>query len=81
MIELTVTHDGDRWVAANETISAAAPTLDELDAKIGAIVRGSGRMRDGETLRVRMACDNSIIPQWIRQYAQHYFNRIILVKA
>jgi len=27
-----------------------------------------------------MYFDNSTIPQWIRQYAQHYFNRIVEIE-
>lgn len=36
---------------------------------------------EGEKVEVFMAFDNSTIPQWIRQYAQHYFNRILVVDS
>jgi hypothetical protein len=77
MVELILTHDGKSWVARNELLAAAAATLEELDSEVGRLLRESGRLRAGEKLRVFMAFDNSTIPQWIRQYAQHYFNRVV----
>jgi hypothetical protein len=77
MVELTLTHDGGRWVAMNELLAAAAPTLEELDSEVGRLLKRNGLLKTGEKLRVFMAFDNSTIPQWIRQYAQHYFNRVV----
>ena len=77
MVELTLTHDGRCWVARNSLLAAAAATLEELDSEVGRLLRESGRLKAGEKLRVLMAFDNSTIPQWIRQYAQHYFNRVV----
>ena len=77
MVELTLIHDGRHWVARNETLQAQAPSLEELDREVGRILRQSGLLRVGEKRRVRMAFDNSTIPQWMRQYAQHYFNRVV----
>ena len=77
MIELILTHDGKRWMARNDDLVASAPTLEELDKEVGRLLREAGMVRKGETAQVFMAFDNSTIPQWIRQYAQHYFNRIV----
>ena len=79
MIELILTHDGKKWMARNDALVASAPTLDELDREVGRLLREAGLVRQGQTARVFMAFDNSTIPQWIRQYAQHYFNRIVEV--
>ena len=77
MVELTLTHDGHRWVARNELLAACAATLEELDSQVGRLLRQNGVLKAGEKMRVFMAFDNSTIPQWIRQYAQHYFNRVV----
>lgn len=78
MIELTITHDGRRWIATRgETPFAAARTIEGLDRGISRKLRGRAG-RKGRT-RVFMAFDRSVIPQWMRQYSQHYFNRMITV--
>jgi hypothetical protein len=77
MVELTLTHDGRCWVARNNFLAASAATLEELDSQVGRLLKQSGVLKAGEKLRVFMAFDNSTIPQWIRQYAQHYFNRVV----
>jgi len=77
MIELTLTHDGRCWAASSDLLTAAAPTLEALDAEVRRALSQSGHLKAGETLQVHMAFDSSTIPQWIRQYAQHYFNRVV----
>ncbi len=81
MIELTITHDGIDWVAENRDLRVTAPTLEELDRRIEACLIRTGKLGPGEQRKVFMAFDNDTIPQWIRQYAPHYFNRIIKVKS
>jgi hypothetical protein len=73
MVELVVSHNGKNWVAKNESLTAEAPTLDELDIEV------RQHFKNSNEARVLMAFDNSTIPQWMRQYAQHYFNRVIEV--
>jgi len=77
MLELTLIHDGTHWVARNQDLAASAESLEELDRVVGQLLKRTGRLRAGEKLSVLMAFDNSTIPQWIRQYAQHYFNRVV----
>jgi len=81
MKELSIIHDGKNWVAGNGEISFSAPTLDELDVQVAEHVRTSEALQRGEKREVRMYFNNAVIPQWIRQYAQHYFNRIIVVEG
>ena len=76
-LELTLTHDGRCWVVKNELPTASAKTLEELDLEVGRCLKRDGLLKEGESLRVFMAFDNSTLPQWIRQYAQHYFNRAV----
>ncbi len=80
-LDCVLRHDGRNWVAEGGGLSVAAPTLEELDQRLADRLRSSGRLRPGRRLQVFMAFDNSTIPQWIRQYAQHYFNRIVTVSG
>jgi hypothetical protein len=77
MVELTLTHNGHHWVAKNAVLAADAATLEELDREVLRQLKQNGLLPAGEKLSVFMAFDNSTIPQWIRQYAQHYFNRVV----
>jgi hypothetical protein len=80
-LELTLKHDGKDWVIDNEFLSASAPTLEELDRKVKNFLKEKEIIQKGEKAKVFMAFDNSSLPQWIRQYSQHYFNRIIEIEG
>jgi hypothetical protein len=80
-IELSICHTGQNWLVQNESISISAPTLDELDHQIKLLLKEKELIKAGEKTRVFMVYDNSTIPQWIRQYAQHYFNRILEIEG
>jgi hypothetical protein len=79
-IELTIRHNGQDWLADNDVLSVAAPTLDELDHQLKLLLKTKKLHKEGTKTRVYMYYDNSTIPQWIRQYAQHYFNRIVEIE-
>ena len=81
MIELIVSHDGKNWIARNDALSAEASTIEGLDNELRRLVKEKGYVKPGKPLDLFMAFDNSTIPQWMRQYGQHYFNRIIKVQA
>jgi hypothetical protein len=76
-IELTIRHTGQNWEVNNEYLNISAPTLEELDQQIKKLLKEKNLHKEGSKTRVFMFYDNSTIPQWIRQYAQHYFNRIL----
>ncbi len=76
-MELVIRHDGKNWVVENDILKLFATSLDELDTKVSDEMKKKGMIKKGEKKKVLMLFDNSTIPQWIRQYAQHYFNRII----
>ncbi len=80
-MELVIRHNGRDWVVEGDGLSLSAPTLEELDRKVGTTMREKGLIKEGEKTEVFMAFDNSTIPEWIRQYAQHYFNRILVVQG
>mgnify|MGYP004746620879 CR=1 FL=1 len=77
-MEFSIHHDGRNWVASCGEFTVAAASLDELDRMVESELDKRGRLaREGET-RVRMCFDTRTIPEWIRQYAQHYFNRVVV---
>ncbi len=80
-IELTIRHTGQNWLVENESLSVSATTLDELDRQLKLLLKKKELLKDGEKARVFMVYDNSTIPQWIRQYTQHYFNRILEIEG
>ncbi len=81
VIELIVSHDGKSWIARNDFLYAEAPTLENLDNELRKLVKEKGYLETGKKLDLFMAFDNSTIPVWMRQYAQHYFNRIVRVEG
>lgn len=78
MLELRLTHDGDVWIAQNRNIRVEARTLAEVDRLVGA---AAGRMMraSADQIVVRMCFDNAQIPQWMRQFSGHYFNRVVTI--
>jgi len=80
MIELIITHDGRNWTAKNNELSAKGSSLEQLDNNLKNLVRQQGFLDVHEKIDLIMFFDNSTIPQWIRQYSQHYFNRILRVE-
>ena len=79
-IELTIRHTGQNWFVENENLSLSASTLEDLDDQLKILLKRKKLHKKGTKTRVFMFYDNSTIPQWIRQYAQHYFNRILVIE-
>ena len=80
MIELIISHNGKNWTAKNDLLFAEAPTLEKLDGDLEKQLKQKGFIEKAEKIDIFMSFDNSIIPQWIRQYSQHYFNRIVRLR-
>ena len=80
MLDFRLVHDGTDWVADDGQVSARAPTLPALDLALAAQLRKEPERYPGGSLDVRMTFDNSVIPQWIRQYSNHYFNRVVTLR-
>ena len=80
MIEFIISHNGKNWTAKNDLLFAEAPTLEKLDSELERQVKQKGYIKKGEDVDLLMSFDNSTIPQWMRQYSQHYFNRIIRLR-
>lgn len=79
-IELSLVHDGARWIARGDGLSACGENIKELDAGIKRALRESGSYPRGSRLTVFMGFDFDTIPTWLRQYHTHYFNRYITVE-
>jgi len=77
MLDFRLTHDGRLWKAEHQELEAQGATLQALDLSLAKALRERGQRGKGESVQVRMTFDSSTIPQWIRQYASHYFNRIV----
>ena len=77
MIEFVIRHDGMNWILSNDLLTLSAPTLDGIDTGLKQAMKARGMIKKSGKVKVFMAFDNSTIPQWMRQYAQHYFNRIV----
>jgi len=80
-LDFTIRHSGKDWVATYDSKDISAPSLEELDDKVKVFVQNQGLGKKGDKVSVFMAFDNATIPQWIRQYAQHYFNRTIVFRV
>lgn len=77
MLDFNLIHDGKQWIAQRENIRVQADTLPELDKNLAAALKRDRGTDDGNQMTIRMTFDNRVIPQWIRQYSNHYFNRIV----
>ena len=77
-LDLTLTHDGTHWVGRNADldIHVKGESLGDLDT---ALMHALSALPNcaGQRVEVVMRFDNATIPTWIRQYAAHYFNRIV----
>jgi hypothetical protein len=80
VLDFRIVHDGSFWIAENESLAARGQTLEELDRELLIAIRKSRRIEDGEQLQIRMTFDGSSLPEWVRQYSSHYFNRIVTMK-
>lgn len=77
-IEGLLTHDGKNWIFRFDEYSVCAPTLEKLDAKICELIKNNPKYQNVK--KVVMCFDIYTLPQWIRQYMQHYFDRILILE-
>lgn len=79
ILELTVSHDGQDWIACNQDMVIRGKDFAEIDSTLIRKVTQSKQYPSGTELRVHMGFDYDSIPRWIRQYAAHYFNRHLTI--
>ena len=80
-MDFVIYHDGKNWCLTNDRLTLSGPTIASLDAELIRIMREDGTVKTGERKKVRMLFDNSTLPPVIRQYAQHYFNRVLEIEG
>jgi hypothetical protein len=78
-VELEICHDGYHWIAKNNDIHVRAKEMKDLDKEIIRKVQSLFRESNANYIDVSMAFDNQVVPEWIRQYSNHYFNRRLRV--
>lgn len=79
-LEVSIIDDGKRWIVKHGDFTATGVSLAELDDNLKDILIDSGKFEKGSTITVFMGYDYRNIPTWIRQYAYHYFNRLITLE-
>ena len=77
MVDFDLVHDGNDWIASFEHGTAKGKSIEELDREVEKLLRE--KLGKSGQVEVRMIFDNSVIPEWIRQYSGHYFNRVVVV--
>ncbi len=68
-------HDGDNWILSDDTLVIRAREIDELDRKLEKELHGE--LQHEKKIHVYMRTNNDIIPEWMRPYMNHYFNRYL----
>ncbi len=68
-------HNGRNWAVCRGDLKVSAGSLTELDRKLESALQP--QLSREKRLNVLMTTDNEIIPEWIRPYMNHYFNRIL----
>ena len=79
-IHATITHDGNQWIAYNSSFRVAGNSMEDLDEQVKRKLEQSGILPFFKKVHVFMACDNEIIPGWMRPFHNHYFNRILEIE-
>ena len=67
-------------LADDGQVEARGRTLPDLDVALAVVLSAHPERYPSGPLEVRMTFDNSVIPQWIRQYSNHYFNRVVTLR-
>lgn len=76
-LDISLTHDGRRWVARGAGMEVSAPELGQLDARLAGALHNVAGYPVGTEVVVFMGVDRETLPVWLRQYASHYFNRLV----
>lgn len=74
-IEMMIDHDGRNWVLSGNNLRICAENLDDMDRKLETALQPQLK-REGR-LNVFMRSNNELIPEWMRPFMNHYFNRCL----
>ncbi len=76
-VELTLGYEENYWIAKNNQIHLTASELSNLDTAVKKEIKQLQLFPEGSRVEVYMNFNQAYIPEWMRQYANHYFNRKI----
>lgn len=79
-LEMTVSRKDDRWTAKGGDLAASGAVWDELEEDLRRQLAASQRYPAGTRVSVWMGCDANLIPEWMRPYQCHYFNRVVYLQ-
>jgi hypothetical protein len=77
MLDFRLVHDGKNWQAACGDIAAKGDSLSDLDRNLEKELVRRDLTKGLSEFKVRMTFDNKCMPPFMRQYANHYFNRVV----
>lgn len=79
--EIVIWSDGVTWTAKlGNGEKTVADDLSLLDSRLRELLSEIYKASEGDKVTAFMTFDHSVIPEWIRQYSDHYFNRIVEFK-
>jgi hypothetical protein len=78
-LEFVLEFQENRWTAQSGDLRACGESIEELDQNIKAAVGSSGKFPRGRRVAALLLCDARVIPDWMRPYHGHYFNRLIYI--
>ena len=76
--EVLLRSDGIRWTAI--LCNGESPVADELTDLDSTVKQALGIIfmtLTGDTVSAAYRFDLSVMPEWMRQYSDHYFNRVV----
>jgi len=76
-LEMVISSEADGWVARGDEFVASGASFDELEEDLRRSLVASKRYTVGTLVSVWMGCDARMIPEWMRPYMCHYFNRVV----
>jgi len=72
-IEMMLDHDGQDWIVSGGDLRIAAKELDDIDRQLETALQP--RLAKDKRIDVIMTSNDEMIPEWMRPFMNHYFNR------
>lgn len=78
-IEIMLSFSGNQWVASANAQEFKAASLPELERMLEFHYRNESGKQSGNKTVLHLRCNLDMLPDWIRQYHPHYFNRKLVL--
>lgn len=72
-IAMMLDHDGRNWVLSGQNLHLTAASLEDIDRELEQALKP--QLEKETRIEVLMTSNNEMIPEWMRPYMNHYFNR------